>query len=647
MPPALPVITATPASGMPYRQVAFGPYAAHVEPRPDGSLVLRAQDPLRAYPGRFTEHLVRWAAERPGQPFLARRAPGPLGTPGRPWLTLSYADALDRVQRLAQALLDLGLSAERPLALLSANDFEHALLTLAALHVGIPAAPISPSYSLLDPQAARVSHAMARLTPGLVFAADGAAYARAIARAVPPGVPLLLAHGALPGPLPGREVLRFDDLQATLPTAAVHAAHARVHGDTLAKFLFTSGSTQAPKAVINTHRMLCANQQMYVQCYPFLEDTPPVLVDWLPWHHTAGGNSNLGLVLRNGGTLYIDEGKPTPEGMAETLLNLREISPTAIYTVPKGLEVLAHAMQTDGALRERVFERLQFIFAAGAAMPQAVVDLMDHLAVQATGCRIPMTMGLGMTESAPFAVSHHRPGWQQGAIGLPAPGLALKLAPVGDKLEVRYRGPSITPGYWRQQELHATSFDEEGFFRSGDAVAFIDPADVQRGLRFDGRIAEDFKLITGTWVNVAAVRARAMAQALPYVHDVVVTGDGHGSLGLLVFLAPAAAQLTDAGAASDAAGTSNAAADAAAWAADPGVRRWARQWLDVLAATATGSASRVTRAMLMSVPPALGDITDKGSLNQRAVLKARADLVEALYAAVPDARVLCAAAPGG
>ena len=640
----VPTASDPPAStggAAPYRPVAFGPYAADIEQRPDGCVVLRARDPLQACPERFTEHLVRWAAQRPGHTFLARRATGPLGMPGRPWHTLGYADTLDRVCRLAQALLDLGLSAERPLALLSGNDFEHALLTLAAMHVGIPAAPISPSYSLLDPQAARVAHAMARLTPGLVFAADGSAYAQALTRAVPAGVPLLLTRGALPG----RGALRFGDLQATRPTAAVDAAHARVGGDTIAKFLFTSGSTQAPKAVVNTHRMLCANQQMYVQCYPFLEQMPPVLVDWLPWHHTAGGNSNLGLVLRNGGTLYIDEGKPTPDGMAETLLNLREVSPTAIYTVPKGLEVLAHDMQEDDVLRERVFERLQFIFAAGAAMPQAVVDLVDRLAVRTTGCRIPMTMGLGMTESAPFAVSHHRPGWQQGAIGLPAPGLELKLAPVGDKLEVRYRGPSITPGYWRQPELHAEAFDDEGFFRSGDAAAFIDPADLPRGLRFDGRIAEDFKLITGTWVNVAAVRARAMAQALPYVHDVVVTGDGRDSLGLLVFLAPVAAQLASAAGAAGAG--LPAAALAAALATDPGVRAWAQQWLEALAAAASGSSNRVVRAMLMSVPPALGEITDKGSLNQRAVLKARADLVEALYAAVPDARVLRPAAPGG
>jgi feruloyl-CoA synthase len=402
-----------------------------------------------------------------------------------------------------------------------------------------------------------------------------------------------------------------------VPTPAVEAAHARVQPDTIAKFLFTSGSTKAPKAVINTHRMLCSNQQMYAQCYPYLEQVPPVLVDWLPWHHTAGGNSNVGLVLRNGGTLYIDEGKPTEDGIVETLTNLREVAPTAIYTVPKGLEMLAHHMQHDDALRVRVFSELRLIFAAGAAMPQSVIDLVDRLAVQTLGYRVPMTMGLGMTETAPFAVSHHRPGWRQGVIGLPAPGLELKLAPVGDKLEVRYRGPSITPGYWRQPELHAESYDGEGYFRSGDAATFIDPADPSLGLRFDGRIAEDFKLSSGTWVSVSAVRARAMAEALPYVHDVVVTGDGRDSLGLLVFLAPAAAGAPD-------------------------LLAWAQRWLDALAAAGTGSSNRIERAMLMHEAPstARGELTDKGSLNQRMVLKLRAELVEALYADVPDARVL-------
>jgi feruloyl-CoA synthase len=600
----------------PYRAVAFGPYDADVERRADGSVRLRAPQPLGEYPARFTAHLLRWAAERPDADFIAMRAPAAEDA-ARPWRRLSWAQTLERVRALAQGLLNLGLSAERPLALLSGNDVEHALLTLAALHVGIPVAPISPSYSLLDPAAARVAHAMRVLTPGLVFAADGAAFANAIEGALPADVPLLLTRGTAPA---GRRSIAFASLQATPAGADVEAAHARVDGDTVAKFLFTSGSTGLPKAVVNTHRMLASNQQMYAQCYPFLEEEPPVLVDWLPWHHTAGGNSNVGLVLRNGGTLYVDEGRPTDDGIAETIRNLREVSPSAIYTVPRGLEMLALRMGDDAALRASVFRRLRLIFVAGAGMAQALVDRVDALALQTVGERVPMTMGLGMTETAPFAVSYHRPGWRQGVIGLPAPGLELKLAPVGGKLEVRYRGPSVTPGYWRQPEISADAFDDEGYFRSGDAAAFIDDAAPQRGLRFDGRIGEDFKLASGTWVSVNGVRTRALAEAQPYVHDVVVTGEGHDSLGLLVFLAPAARAL---------------AADAnAPLHGDAGVRAWAQRWLDTLAAAGTGSSNRVTRLRLMAEPPsaAQGELTDKGSLNQRAVLKARAGQVEQLHA---------------
>lgn len=607
---------ATDAVRAPYRPVEFGPYEATITTDPQGVVRLRATQPLGPYPARFTEHLLRWAAERPAQTFLARRGAGP----GRPWQHLTYADTLERVRALGQALLDLGLSAERPLMILSGNDFEHALLSLAALHVGVPVAPVSPSYSLLDPAASRVVHAVRLLTPGLVYAADGGAFARAIGVAVPDEVPVVVGEGHLPG----RTALAFNQLQATLPTDQVEAAHAQVHGDTVAKFLFTSGSTQAPKAVVNTHRMLCANQQMYAQCYPFLESVPPVLVDWLPWHHTAGGNSNLGLVLRNGGTLYLDEGKPTPEGVHETIANLREISPTAIYTVPKGLEVLVQHMQQDRQLRDNLLRELRLVFAAGAAMPQAVIEAFDRLAVQATGHRVPMTMGLGMTETAPFAVSHHRPGWAAGVIGLPAPGLDLKLVPVDGKLEVRYRGPSITPGYWRQPELQARHWDEEGYLCSGDAATFIDPAEPGRGLRFDGRIAEDFKLISGTWVSVNGVRARALADAAPVVQDVVVTGDGRDSLGLLVFLAPGAATLAP---------ELPQPASVAALALHGAVRAWVQAWLDALAACGTGSSNRIVRALLMTEPPsaARGELTDKGSLNQRAVLQRRADWVERLY----------------
>lgn len=608
------------ADTAPYRPVAFGPYEAEITPLPAGGFRLKARQPLAPYPRRFTEHLVRWAHERPGHTFLARRSEAP----GRPWERLDYAQALQQVRALAQGLLDRGLSVERPLVILSGNDFEHALLSLAAMHVGVPVSPVSPSYALLDPAAARVAHAVNLLTPGLVYASDGGAFGSAIAQAVPAHVPVALGQGHLPPGSP-HEVVRFHDLQATLPTAAVDHAHEQVDGDTVAKFLFTSGSTKAPKAVVNTHRMLCANQQMYVQCYPFLEDVPPVLVDWLPWHHTAGGNSNLGLVLRNGGTMYIDHGKPTADGVAETVANLREISPTAIYTVPKGLEVLVQQLEHDDALRQNVFRELRLVFAAGAAMPGAVIEAFDRLAVQTTGHRVPMTMGLGMTETAPFAVSHHRPGWKAGVIGLPAPGLELKLAPVGDKLEVRYRGPSITPAYWRQPELAAETYDDEGYLCSGDAAVFIDEADPGLGLRFDGRIAEDFKLVTGTWVSVSSIRARAMAQAQPHVHDVVVTGDGRDWLGLLVFLSP--------GSRLD----------------DPAVRAWAQAWLDALAATGTGSSNRVRSALFMSEPAsaALGELTDKGSLNQRMVLRHRAALVEALYRPDPSHPGLLHAGGGG
>jgi feruloyl-CoA synthase len=595
----------------PYRDVAFGPYETEVRTRADGSILLRAPQPLGAYPARFTEHLLHWAAARPDTTFIAMRERGG----ARAWQRLGYAETLARVRALAQALLDLGLSAERPLAVLSGNDIEHALLTLAAMHVGIPVAPVSPSYSLLDAQAPRVAHVMRLLTPGLVFAADGDTFAAALAHAVPPDVPLLLARGAAPA---GRRALRFDALQATPPTAAVDAAHARVDGDKVAKFLFTSGSTGAPKAVINTHRMLAANQQMYAQCYPFMEETPPVLVDWLPWHHTAGGNSNIGLVLRNGGTMVIDEGRPTEDGIDETVRNLRDWSPTAIYTVPKGLEMLARRMEHDTTLRDAVFRDLRLVFAAGAVMPQAVIELVDRLAQQSLGCRVPMTMGLGMTETAPFAITHHRAGWRQGLIGLPAPGLEVKLAPVDGRLEIRYRGPTVTPGYWRQPELRAQAWDDEGYFRSGDAVAFVDPAQPALGLRFEGRIAENFKLVSGTWVDVNAVRTRALAAALPYVSDVAVAGEGRDGLGLLVFLAPAAATLAGAG---------GPLAD------DPGVRAWAQRWLDDLAAAGSGSSNRVQRVLLLAEPPsaARGELTDKGSLNQRVVLSGRAAAVEALY----------------
>ena len=604
------------------RKVGLGPYEARTTARADGGWLLENAQPLDAYPRAYTEALLHWAKERPDGVFLAERD-------GDGWRTLSYGDALQQVLRLAQAIVDRGLSAERPLAILSGNGIEHALLALAAMHVGVPVAPVSPAYALLDHSGARLRHVVDLLTPGLVFADDGAAFGPAIARAVPASTEVVLLRGELEG----RAFTRFDALLQTAPGAAVDQAHATVHGDTIAKFIFTSGSTNLPKAVVNTHRMLCSNMQMHNQSYTFVVDEPPVMVDWLPWHHTAGGNVVFGLALVNGGTLYIDHGKPTDSGLRETLRNLREVSPTLYFTVPKGLESLAHAMQADDALRDSFFRRLRLIFPAGAALPRNVQDAVQDLAVASVGERIAMTTGLGMTETAPFALTAHVPDWQAGMIGIPAPGLQVKLAPAGDRFEVRYRGPNVTPGYWRAPEVTQQAFDDEGFFRSGDAARFVDETNPGRGLCFDGRTSEDFKLMSGTWVQVGARRHAVVEAGAPYVQDAAIAGHGRDQLGLLVFLWPRAAELS---------ATLKPGASLAELAADPAVRAWMQALLDRLAAQATGSSARFTRALLLDAPPsmALGEITDKGSINQRAVLQHRAAWVEALYAEVPDPRVL-------
>jgi feruloyl-CoA synthase len=607
-----------------FRPIALGPYDCTVEKHNDGSLIVRSTDPLQPYYRRYTEPLIKWAQERPDTPLLARR------NKAGEWQNLTYADALRRIRHIGQALLNRGLTAERPLMILSENSLETGLLMLAAQHVGVPFVPVSPAYSLLSKSAERVVHAVKLLTPGAVYAQDAARYANAINLAVPQEVELIFVEGEMPG----RPSTTFAALEATEATSAVEDAHDAVDGDTIAKFLFTSGSTKLPKAVINTHRMLTSNQQSLVQCYPFARETPPILIDWMPWHHTAAGNNTFGIVLYNGGTLYIDDGKPTPDGMAETIRNLREIPSTIHYTVPKGLEMLAHAMKRDAVLRECFFRDMQLIFPCGAALPGPLKQTIDELAIQTVGYRIPMTTGLGQTESAPFAVSAHVPDWQAGVIGNPAPGCEVKLTPMGDKLEVRYKGPNITPGYWRQPELTAEAFDEEGYFCSGDAAVFIDPNNPSKGLRFDGRIAEDFKLVSGTWVNVGALRTAIIAAGAPYIHDAVITGHDRDELGMMIFLLPAAAT-----ALSPALNEQSTYQEVAQ---SPEVRAWAQNLLETLAARATGSSNRITRAMVLRDPPVmeLGEMTDKGSINQRTVLKTRADLVEKLYADQPDDTVL-------
>ena len=497
------------------REVRLGPFDLELEHRPDGTIRARSPHSLGNYPSRLTERLERWAEHAPARTFLAKR--GPDGA----WRRLTYAETLESVRRIGQALLERGLSAERPLAILSGNDLEHALLALAAQHVGIPYAPISPAYSLVSNDFRKLHQIMELLRPGLVFAASGTAYEAAIEAAVAPTTEIAVAAD----PPTGRAATSFADLLATSPTSAVEAAAAGVGPDTIAKFLFTSGSTGMPKAVINTQRMLCSNQAMIATMLAFLQDEPPVMVDWLPWHHTAGGNHNIGLVLWNGGTLYIDDGRPTAAEIGETVRNLREIATTFYVNVPKGFEVLLPYLEDDAALRERFFSRLKLMFYAGAHLAQHVWEALQRHALETTGERILMLTGLGATETAPFVFMPGKEVSRAGEVGLPAPGIELKLVPLDQgRFDVRLKGPNVTPGYWRQPEETAAAFDEEGFYRLGDALRFVDPDAPEKGFVFDGRLAEDFKLSTGTWVHVGELRRAIIAQFAPLLRDAVIAG---------------------------------------------------------------------------------------------------------------------------
>jgi feruloyl-CoA synthase len=601
-----------------YRPLKFGVTRATLRDGDTGVHYLRADQELSPFPERLTDRLVHWAKERPDQTLFARRVKNADGSTGD-WQHITFAQALDAARRIGQGLLDRGLSAERPVLILSENDLEHALLALGCLYAGVAYCPTSPAYSLISQDFDKLHHVVKTLTPGLVFASDALRYSRAMLATLGDDVELVTTNGTVPG----RDTTSFAALLATEPTPAVDAAMAATGPDTIAKFLFTSGSTKMPKAVINTQRLWCANQQQMTQSMPVLAEGPLVLVDWLPWNHTFGGNHNYGMVIYHGGTLYIDDGKPTPALMHETLRNLREIAPTVYFNVPTGFEAIANAMKTDDLLRRTLLSRVNMFFYAGAALAQPIWDSLFESQEREVGERIVMTTGLGMTESGPFGIFVTNPNVKAGDLGLPTPGLELKLVDMQGKTEVRYKGPNITPGYWRMPEETAEAFDEEGFFKTGDAVKWIDETDVHLGLKFDGRIAEDFKLATGTFVSVGPLRGKIIAAGAPYIQDVVLTGINLKEVGAMVFPTTAVRSLSD------------LPADASMHDVldHPAVLAQFQLIVNELAKTATGSANRIARMCLLADPPTIdrGEVTDKGSINQRAVLTHRADTVAKLH----------------
>ena len=598
--------------------IEFLPAKVDLESNDDGSLVARSPASLPSYPPCLGEYLERWARDKPDDTFLAERD-------GEQWRTQTWAEARNQVRAIAANLLRRGLSADRPVAVLSDNSIEHGLVALAAMHIGVPVAPISPAYSLMSKDFGKLRTVFDLLRPGLVFVNDATRFARAI-EALGEREFDLVVSGNSEGVR--RPSMPFEVLLDNADQGALDAAFAAVNGETIAKFLLTSGSTGEPKAVINTQRMLCSNQAMLAACWPFVTEEPPVLVDWLPWNHTFGGNHNFNLVLAQGGQLYIDEGKPAPGLIEKTVRNLSEISPTIYFNAPRGYDVLLPYLESDAALRRSFFERLKLILYAAAALPESLWERLDRLSIAQLGKRVRLTSSWGSTETAPLVTSAHFEPVSPSVIGLPAPGCEVKMIPAGDgeKYELRVWGPNVTPGYWRRDDLTEAAFDDEGFYRIGDAGRFADPDDPSKGLEFAGRLAEEFKLTSGTWVHVDALRVRAISSFSPLAQDIVIAGHDRDEISFLIFpnLSGCRGLCAELG----------KEASLTALLADERIRGRIRDGMESLRVEGAGSSTYATRALFLEEPPSIdaGEITDKGYINQRAVLERRLNLVERLYA---------------
>jgi feruloyl-CoA synthase len=596
-------------------ETLFATPAIAAERRADGSIWLKSTTPLQPTARCAGDWLEYWAQQTPERIFLGERS-----SADAPWKTVAYREALHKVRSAGSWILSQGMSAQRPLVILSDNSIQHALFALGAMHVGVPVASISPAYSLMSKDFDKLKSMIALLDPGAIYVSGLKTFAPALAAIKP-----LHAAIVVSGDADSSEAVPFHTIAATSGTPAVAKAFAGIGPDTIAKFLFTSGSTGTPKAVINTQRMLTSSQQAKAQTWSFLDNMLDdlVILDWLPWSHTFGANHNFNLVLRNGGTLYIDGGKPAPGLFATSLANLRSVMPTVYFNVPRGFDMLIAALREDEELRRRFFTEVKFAFYAGAALPQNLWDALEELSIKTVGRAMPMVSAWGSTETSPLATDCHFQAERSGNIGVPIPGTELKLVPSGDKLEVRVRGPNVTPGYWKAPELTAKAFDAEGFYLIGDAVTFADPERPERGLFFDGRVAEDFKLNSGTWVSVGTLRVAGITALAPLAQDIVVTGHGGDHVRFLVFPNIAAcrahAGLPDSAGMADVIGHQK-------------VRAAIAQGLAKLKAQGAGSSTHATRALLLAEPASVdgGEITDKGYINQRLVLTRRAVAVAML-----------------
>ncbi len=606
----------------------FAPARVEVEDLPDGGLILRSPIKLKRYAGNICSYLAHWAEQAPKRTFLAERD----RTTSR-WRRVSYSDALHDVRAVAQALLDRGVSIDRPVMILSDNSIESGLLQLGAMYAGLPVTPTSPAYSLISKDFGKLKHVFGLIQPGLVFADDAERY-RAALVALDLRDVVLVAKQKSPQEF---DATVFTELTNTKATTAVDTAFSEVGPDTVAKILFTSGSTGEPKGVINTQRMMCSNQQAIVQIWPFITRQPPIVVDWLPWSHTFGGNHNFNMILRNGGTLYIDEGRPVPDLIETTITNLRAVAPTLYFNVPRGFQMILPYLEEDMQLRDHFFSNLDTIFYAAAALPQDLWERLEKLSLAARGEKVTMTSAWGLTETAPLATGVHFPIERAGVIGLPIPEMELKMTPNHGKLEMLVRGPNVTPGYYKRDDLTREAFDEQGFYRTGDAGKLADPNDPAKGILFDGRVAENFKLLTGSWVNTGAIRIAAISAGAPIIQDAVVAGHDRDEIGLLVF--------PNFSACAEIAGL-QPDAPPAELADHEKVRNALREGLAAYNEENPGTSRAIARVLLMMEPPDIdaGEITDKGYVNQRVVLQLRHSLVANLYSG--DSRVVLVKASG-